>query len=80
MLDLGNYLSKPGTGLFGMLVTRNSSDRGADITRREQWFMHQKLVIVLNDDDLRQMWTMLKRGGDPSQHILQKIEDFRIAF
>jgi len=80
VIDIANYLTKHGTGLFGMLVTRNSSDRGADITRREQWFMHQKMVIVVNDDDLRQMWTMAETGDDPSQHIIQKIEDFRIAF
>lgn len=80
VIDIGNYLTKHGTGLFGILVTRNSSDRGADITRREQWFMHQKLIIIINDDDLRQMWTMAENGDDPAQHILQKIEDFRIAF
>ena len=80
VIDIANYLTKHGTGLFGMLVTRSSSDRGADITRREQWFMHQKLIIVVNDDDLRQMWTMAESGDDPSQHIIQKIEDFRIAF
>lgn len=80
ILQLSNYLSIHSTGLFGIIVTRDSADNGASVTRREHWFMHGKLIIVLNDADLRQMVTTRLEGGDPAEHIRQKIEDFRIAF
>lgn len=38
-----------------------------------------KLIVVLEDDDLVQMLTTKDRGGDPEELIQQKIEDFRLG-
>jgi hypothetical protein len=38
-LQLANYLSPYGTGLFGMIITRNGMDRGGMYTCREQWML-----------------------------------------
>ena len=79
VLQLANYLSPHGTGLFGMIVTRNEMDRAGTYTCREQWMLHSKMIITLNDDDLRQMLESKKNGLDPEDLVRQKIEDFRIG-
>lgn len=80
VLQLANYLAGHGTGLFGMLITRTGSEFSAEATRREQWVINQKLMIVLNDDDLRQMILTKDSGGSPEASIRQKIETFRLGF
>ena len=80
ILQLANYLSEHGTGLFGAIVTRSAGDRGAEATRREQWVINRKLIVILNDSDLEQMIQLKQPGGDPGLVIRQKIEDFRLSF
>ena len=80
VLQIGNYLSAHGTGLFGIVICRNATDRSAEVTRREQWVIYRKLIIVLNDEDLKQMLTHAAAGLDPAVVIRQKIEDFRLGF
>jgi len=79
VLQLANYLAIHGTGLFGMLLTRTGSERSAEIIRREQWAIHHKLILVLTDDDLRQMLLAVGAGGTPEGTIRQKIESFRLG-
>lgn len=79
ILQLANYLSAHGTGLFGAIATRTAEDGGALATRREQWIIHQKMIVILNDRDLAQMVAFVSSGEDPGMVIRQKIEDFRLA-
>lgn len=78
-LQLANYLSVHGTGLFGIMVTRNGIDRGGILTCREQWMLHGKMIITLADGDMLQMLTNKVNGDDPETLIRQKIEDFRLG-
>jgi len=78
VLQLANYLSRHGTGLFGMLVTRHGIDDGARWTRREHWVLHDKMIIGLDDDDMQQMLLTKLAGNDPADLIQQRIEDFRL--
>ena len=55
MLQIANYLSPHGAGLFGMIIARDGTSRGAQWTIREQWVLRSKLVLVVTDDDIRQM-------------------------
>lgn len=80
ILQLANYLSAHGAGLFGLILTRTAAARSAELTRREQWIIHQKLILVLNDDDLRQMLSLKASGGRPEDIVRQQIEDFRLGF
>jgi hypothetical protein len=80
VLQVANYLEAHGTGLFGIIVCRTASDRAAEVTRREQWAIHRKLIVVLNDEDLHQMLTMRESDLEPAELIRQKIEDFRLGF
>ncbi|MFG2102979.1 restriction endonuclease [Micromonospora echinaurantiaca] len=79
VLQLANYLTRHGTGLVGMLLTRNGLKRDAKWTSREQWLLHDKLIIGLEDEDYRQMLLTRRTGGDPSDLIRQRIEDFRLG-
>jgi hypothetical protein len=78
VLQLANYLSRHGTGLFGMLLTRKGLNEGADWTRREHWVLHDKMMIGLDDEDMRQMLLTKAAGGNPADLIQQRIEDFRL--
>ena len=80
ILQLANYLSEHGAGLFGLIVTRNKGNSGAEQTVREQWIMHRKMICIIGDDDIVQMVTSKEHGLDPSTLIRQKIEDFRLSF
>ena len=80
ILQVSNYLSAHGPGLFAIVACRDAVDRSAEATRREQWAIYQKMIIVLNDDDLHQMLILSSDGDDPGTVIRQKIEDFRLGF
>jgi hypothetical protein len=79
ILQMANYLNQRGTGLFAMILGRNSMNDTAKWTRREQWVQHGKMIITLDDDDIRQMITTKLVGNDPAEMIRQKVEDFRLA-
>lgn len=78
VLQMANYLTRHGTGLFGMIMTRVGADRSAEWTCREQWVLQNKLIIVLNDVDVEQMLTAKDAGEDPSRVVRQTIEQFRL--
>ncbi|NAS22389.1 hypothetical protein GT755_11920 [Herbidospora sp. NEAU-GS84] len=79
VLQLVNYLTEKGPGLFGIVISRNEPDSTAVMVRREQWVLDGKMIIFLTDVDMTQMITSKRHGGDPSTVIRQKIEDFRLA-
>ena len=78
VLQLANYLTRHGTGLVGILMTRGALDTTARWISREQWVLHDKLIIGLADEDVRQMLLSRQAGSDPSELIQQRIEDFRL--
>jgi hypothetical protein len=79
VLQLANYLSLRGPGHFGIIVTRKGGDNSALVTRREQWIMYGKLILVLNDDDIKQMLESKDASDEADLLIRQKIEDFRLS-
>jgi hypothetical protein len=79
VLQLANYLSLHGPGHFGIIVTRKGADSSALVTRREQWTVYSKLILVLDDEDIKQMLKAKEASEDPDLLIRQKIEDFRLS-
>ena len=55
VLQIGNYLKLSGVGLFAIIVCRGGPTNGAIQTIREQWIMYQKMIVVLNDQDVEQI-------------------------
>lgn len=79
VLQLANYLSHAGAGLFGMILTRGDQNRAALLTRREQWVMHRKMILVVSDSDLHQMIQNKVAGEPPEEVLRQQIQDFRLG-
>lgn len=78
VLQMANYLKHFGTGLFGMIVSRNGGDPSAVQTVREQWAHYQKLILVLDDTHLVAMLNASARG-EASSVIAKEIQDFRLS-
>ncbi|MFE1174249.1 hypothetical protein [Streptomyces sp. NPDC058773] len=78
VLQMANYLTRHGTGLFGVIVCRKGADRGAAYTLREQWVLHDKLIVILDDRNVLQMLNTRLGGNTPDEVVRQKIEDFRL--
>lgn len=79
ILQISNYLKYHGTGLFGIIIARNGISESALYTLREIWAIDQKLIIVLQDNDIEQMLIEKVSGREPENIIRQKIEDFRLS-
>lgn len=79
ILQLSNYLKKPGAGLFGIIVSRNQEKKNASQTILEKWLLEEKMILVLTDDDVERMLIEKTNDRDPGMLILQKIEDFRLS-
>ena len=80
ILQIANYLKPHGAGLFGVICSRlGGDDRGCEHTLREQWLIHQKLILVLNDDDISSMLTAKAEQRGPEEILAAKIEAFRLS-
>lgn len=79
LLQLANYLSQHGPGLFGILITRIGMNDLALRTRERLWMQDGKMIVCLNDDDIFQMLASKLDGNDPIEMIRQKIEHFRLG-
>lgn len=80
VLQLANYLKPYGAGLLGIIVSRNGGDTlGCEHTLREQWLSHRKLILVLDDKDVKSMLTAKSDGRKPEEVLAQKIEQFRLS-
>lgn len=77
ILQIANYLKPHGAGLFGIIFSRNGGDSAGCLhTIREQWMVHQKLILVLDDTDVE---NMLISAGGAADVIGAKIEEFRLS-
>lgn len=79
ILQVANYLNPHGTGLFAMVLARKEMDETARWICREQWVQHNKLIVGISDEDVRQMVETRMAGNDPAELVRQKIEDFRLG-
>ncbi|MFT4066898.1 HNH endonuclease [Paraburkholderia sp.] len=80
VLQIANYLKPHGAGLFGLIISRRGGDSsGCEHTLREQWLIHRKLILVLDDEDIKAM-LMAKSDERLAEDVLgQKIEHFRLS-
>ena len=77
VLQIANYLKPHGAGLFGIIFSRNGGDSAGCLhTIREQWMVHQKLILVLDDTDVE---NMLLSSGGAVDLIGARIEEFRLS-
>lgn len=79
VLQIANYLKPHGAGLFAIIATRSGVNRGAELTIREQWMVHNKMILVINDTDLEAMLLASSSGGESYKVLGQVIENFRLS-
>ena len=65
--------------MFGIILCRAGVDGGAKVTMREQWILHRKLIVALNDLDLENMLLAKAAGGDPTTVLGDRIQEFRLS-
>lgn len=80
VLQMSNYLKSKGAGRFGIIFSRKGSGKQSDCQLRDAWQNDNKMIVVLDDDDVEQMIKDKKNDIDPAYYILKKIEDFRLSF
>lgn len=80
VLQMSNYLKCKGTGNFGIIFSRKGSGKQSDYQLRDTWQNDNKMIVVLDDDDVEQMIKDKKNDIDPAKYILKKVEDFRLSF
>lgn len=80
ILQIANYLKPHGAGLFGLIISRKGGDTsGCEHTLREQWLVHKKMILVLDDEDIKAMLVAKSDGRQPEEILGQKIECFRLS-
>lgn len=79
ILQISNYLKSYGAGLFAIIFSRKGGDmKGCYHTIREQWMSQGKLIIILDDYDVKSMLKAGHRKG-VEDIIGTKIEEFRLS-
>lgn len=65
--------------MFGLIFSRNGGDsRGCEQTLREQWMVHNKMIVVLDDEDVENI-LISSTVSDATDVIGRKIEEFRLS-
>lgn len=80
ILQIANYLKPHGSGSFAIIATRIGVDHGAEVTRREQWLTHKKMIVILTDSEIESMLLSSSTGGEPHLVLGEVIETFRLSF
>jgi len=79
ILQVANYLKPYGTGMFAFIFSRYGvDDKGGKQTIKEQWIMENKMIIVFEDSDVKNMLLADTIEG-VEQIISDKIQEFRLS-
>lgn len=65
--------------MFAIITTRRGANKGAELTIREQWMAHNKMILVITDNELEAMLLASSSGGKAYKVIGQVIENFRLS-
>jgi hypothetical protein len=75
VLDVSHYLKRHDCGLFALLATRAGAAPSAQHAIREHWIAEQKMILVLNDADLKRMLALREDGADPAIVIRERLRN-----
>ena len=80
VLQVANYLKPRGVGLFGIIICRHGAgETGCQVSLREEWQQHGKLILILNDDDIETMLVAKFERREPEDLVKLKIQQFRLS-
>lgn len=78
ILQVAHYLKRKGPGLFALIFSRHSVSKSAERHLRDVWQNEDKMMIVLDDNDVEQMLLHKQNDTDPCQLIIERIQEFRL--
>lgn len=79
VLQVANYLKPHGAGMFAIVVCRKGGNTGCLTTIHEQWTVYKKLIILLDDEDIKAMLHAKSSRDKPEKVIVDVIQDFRLS-
>ncbi len=79
VLQIDDYLKKT-IGRFGIVCSRKEANQSGLEKRKDIFIEHNKLVLFLTNDHLREMLLRKHKKMDPSDVIIDMIDDFNLKF
>lgn len=79
VLQIDDYLKKT-IGRFGIVCSRKEASKSGLEKRKEIFIEHNKLVLFLSNDHLKEMLLRTHKKMDPSDVIIDMIDDFNLKF
>ncbi|PXY02568.1 hypothetical protein DF185_00295 [Marinifilum breve] len=74
IIEVAHYLKPYGCGMFAIITSRKGMSKAARNAVREQWIGNNKMIIVLDDNDIIEMLQI----KSPEELLRKKIADFRM--
>ena len=79
MLQVADYL-KQTIGRFGIVCSKKTPNESGLEKRRDVFIENQKLILFLSNDNLKEMLLKKYKKMDPSDVIIDLIDDFNLKF
>ncbi len=79
ILDVAHYLKPHGCGMFAIIASRKGTSEAAWHAVREHWIASRKLILIVDDGDIKEMIGLKTEAGDPEDLLRRRISDFRMS-
>ena len=79
ILQISHYLKGKGAGRFGINISRKGLGKSSQIALRDTWIHEEKMIIVLDDNDVETMLKEMRSKNDPADIIRQKVAELRLS-
>ncbi len=79
VLQIDDYLKKT-IGRFGIICSKKTPNKSGQEKRKDIFIEHNKLILFINNDDLKEMLLRKYKKMDPSDVIIDKIDEFNLKF
>jgi hypothetical protein len=80
VLFLSDYLNEKQLGLFGVLVSRKTTDSALDQRRKIYSTDPHRMIVLLDDNDVRNMIVKKSKKENPEDVLKDRIDLYRISF
>ncbi|PZR29150.1 MAG: hypothetical protein DI535_03810 [Citrobacter freundii] len=80
LLQIGDYLKKDTIGRFGIICSRKAPNQSGLEKRKDIFIENKKLILFLNNGNLKEMLLRKYKNLDPSDVIIDLIDEFNLKF
>jgi HJR/Mrr/RecB family endonuclease len=79
LLQIDDYLKKT-IGRFGIICSKKAPNRSGLEKRKDVFIENNKLILFVNNEDLKEMLLRKYKKMDPSDVLIDLIDDFNLKF